>query len=861
MRNESNLDLDRLATNQKIKLKRYWTDRLKDFQLNTYFEGNRESELTGDLPLSGYGELKISFPERLAIKIEKMSSSVLGKQMIVLGSLSVLANKYSSAGDIGIFSPLSTLDEQKQINNQDFVLNRFSEFEELDFSNFLQKVKNNLLDDFKNKGYTLQNLFDEEDPEFNAAPKIGLVIANDDTVVQHDHINFDLLFLLRADRNWTLSVKYNKGEFDPGYIETLAERYFHLTEKLIDEPEVIISEVELASPEERHQVLFEFNQKPSTVPFDGSIISLFESQVKKNPEKLAVSCGESSFSYRELNDLVNQFARFLKKTAAIKADDLIAIELERNAWTLVAILSVLKTGAAYVPIETDFPKDRKAYILSNSKIKILINQELLDLFKEKQQDFSKRNFNSGIQPADLAYVIFTSGSTGEPKGAMVTHEGMINHLLVMGKELHLDAGSKILQNALFTFDISVWQFLNALIVGGETIIYTKDIILNVELFLKQLHADQVSILQIVPSYFGIMLDFLKENRHQYQFDSLNYLLVTGEEISHALLKKWFKLYPGKVVVNAYGPAEAADDVTLYFMDSLPLSYNIPVGKPIMNTRIYLLNKDWNLCPVGIIGEIYVSGICVGRGYLNDQPKTEAAFFIDPFFKEEHQRMYKTGDFGRWLPDGSLEFLGRKDDQIKISGYRIELREIEFQLMLHPGVAHSLVLVKRTASEDYLVAYYTSADGTVPDDLNTFLGTRLPKYMIPAHFIYLSDFPVNSNGKIDKKILPLPGELSAGNNFSAPETMTEEILAEIWSEILNTDKSKISTSKSFFELGGQSLKVMVLVNKISKQFNVNITIPVFFSNPTIRAISLLIEECLLVTEENDKAVQNKTNLII
>jgi len=860
MRIESNLDLDKLATNQKIKLKRYWTDRLKDFQLNTYFEGHQRPGVVLDAPLFGYAEFKLPFPESLSGKMEKMSSSMLGKQMIALCSIAILANKYSSADDIGVFSPLAMFKEGAHIDSHDFVLNRFSEFEELDFSNFLQKVKNNLLNDLKNNSYTIQQLFDEEDPEFNAAPKIGLVTANQDTLVEHDRINFDLLFLLCVQGDWTLTIKYNQSEFDLPYIQTLAERYLHLTEKLIDQPNVAISIMELASPKEKNQILFEFNQAPLPVFFNHSIIDLFELQVKKVPDQTAVTCGFSSLSYRELSELVNQFSRFLKKEFRIKTDDLIAIELEQSVWTLVAILSVFKAGAAYVPMETDFPKQRKDYILSNSKVKVLVTADLISVFKKKQDNFSKRNFRTDIQVGNLAYVIFTSGSTGQPKGAMITHGGMLNHLLAMKNELDLTAKSRISQTAPFTFDISVWQFLNALIVGGKTVIYTKDRILNVEPFLQQLHDDQITILQLVPSYFGVMLDFLKENSHLYQFKSLKYIIVTGEEISHALLKKWFELYPEIVVVNAYGPAEASDDVTLHFMDSLPLSYNIPVGKPIMNTRIYLLNKTGNLCPAGIIGEIYVSGICVGNGYLNDQVKTKEAFLTDPFFKQEY-KMYKTGDYGRWLPDGSLEFLGRKDDQIKISGYRIELREIEFQLALHPLVEHSLVLLKRTDTEDYLVAYYSSRTAEVLPDIAEFLSAKIPRYMVPAYFIHLADFPVNLNGKIDKNALPLPGEQPAEGDFNDPLTMAEEILVDIWSEILNLDKSKISTSKSFFELGGQSLKVMVLVNKISKQFNVNITIPVFFSNPTIKAIGLLVENGLLVTEENDKTVQNKTNIII
>lgn len=861
MKSKSNLDLVKLATNQKIKLKTYWSNRLKNFQLNTYFKGQQQLESGVDSDSFSFAEYKTPFPESLVRKIEKMSPAILGKQIISLSSLSILANKYSSENDIGIFSPLSVVNERQQVNSDDFVLSRFSEFEELDFSNFLQKVKNRLLNDLQYNRYNIQHRFEGEIPELSTVPKVGLVIAERDVDVQHEGMNIHLLFVLLVDCRWTLSIKYKKMEFDSNYIQTLAKRYFYITEKLIDQPNVIISNLELATSEEKNQILFEFNKKPSKTPFNGSVMSLFELQVKKHPENVAVTCSQFSLSYRELSALVNQFARFLKKRLDIKPKDLIGIELEQGVWTLVSILSVFKLGAAYVPIDTDFPKARKDYILHSGKINYLINEELIVLFKENQMDFSKRNFRSSIQPKNLAYVIFTSGSTGQPKGAMITHGGMLNHLLAMKKELGLNARSKVSQTAPFTFDISVWQFLNALIVGGETIVYTKDVMMNMELFLKQLHADQVTILQIVPSYFGLLVDSLKENRHQYQFTFLKYMIVTGEEISHGLLKTWFELYPNKVVVNAYGPAEASDDVTLHFIDSLPFSYNIPVGKPIMNTRVYILDHVRNLCPIGIIGEIYVSGICVGEGYLNEEVKTEQSFSIDPFFKDEHTKMYKTGDFGRWLCDGTLEFCGRKDDQIKINGRRIELREIEFQMALHPMVEQSVVLLKRVGTEDLLVAYYTTMDGIRLTSLREFLGDKMPKYMVPTHIVHLIGFPLNSNGKVDKKALSLPGEFNSGSSVQGPVTMTEEILVDIWAEILNLDKSEICTSKSFFELGGQSLKVMVLVNKISKHFDVNITIPVFFSNPTIKEISRLVEDDLFMIKENLKTDGNKTDVII
>ena len=450
----------------------------------------------------------------------------------------------------------------------------------------------------------------------------------------------------------------------------------------------------------------------------------------------------------------------------------------------------------------------------------------------------EENPEKTASPEDLAYVIYTSGSTGIPKGAMIEHRGMLNHILAEVEQLHITGDSVIAQNASQCFDISVWQFLAALTAGGKTAIYADDLILEPGRFIKQIIKDGVSILEVVPTYLTLMLGILAEN--PAEFKALKYIMPTGEAVTANLIKKWLELYPEVKVVNAYGPAEASDDITQYIMDGIPENEIVPIGKPIRNTRIYITDKEMNLCPVGIAGEICVSGTGVGRGYINDSEKTREVFGCDPFIGRPGVRLYKTGDMGRWLPDGNIEFIGRRDNQVKIRGFRIETGEIESKLCTYEGIKQSIVTDITDEGENrYLCAYFTASEREVAvADLRRHLAQSLPDYMIPSRFMQLEEMPVTHNGKIDRRALPEPEIKETGQvGNELPRNHIEKRLAEIWQEVL--DVKKVSIKDNFFELGGDSIKAIQVSSRLNK-YKMKLEIRAIFQHPQICELSEYIK---------------------
>ncbi|HLP57970.1 MAG TPA: amino acid adenylation domain-containing protein, partial [Candidatus Deferrimicrobium sp.] len=478
-------------------------------------------------------------------------------------------------------------------------------------------------------------------------------------------------------------------------------------------------------------------------------------------------------TYCELDGQVNRLTGVLI-TKGVVYETIVAVMMERSIEMMVAILAVFKAGGAYLPIDADTPQERIDYMLKDSNAKILINEsEIRNAESREQANSNDKNSDAqtknhhpgaGFNTANLAYIIYTSGSTGKPKGAMVEHIGMMNHMWAKVRTLQITSASIVAQTASHTFDISVWQFFVALTQGGCTVIYPESIIMDPMKLAGLLVENRVTILELVPSYLAILLDAI-ENRVPRL--ALAYLLVTGEEIKPALVNRWFAMYPGIKMVNAYGPTEASDDITQHVLTG-PLEHgqHVPIGKPLQNFDIYIVDEQMQLCPLGIKGEIVVSGTGVGRGYLNRPELTAKNFtkIIKSFagvqgglFQKPPLVLYKTGDLGRWLPDGSIEFFGRKDYQVKIRGFRIELGEIENLLVSHPAVKEAVVIDREDSQDQkYLCAYFVAAAETVDTgELKTFLSRSLPDYMTPAHFIRLPQIPLTPNGKIDRAALPAP----------------------------------------------------------------------------------------------------------
>ncbi len=461
-----------------------------------------------------------------------------------------------------------------------------------------------------------------------------------------------------------------------------------------------------------------------------------------------------------------------------------------------------------------------------------------------------RQNNQNTAPApghdDLAYMIYTSGTTGVPKGVMIHQRGMINHLHAKINDLGIQSEDFIAQTASAGFDISVWQFLAALPVGGRTLVFDKEVVLDPPRFLKELQQLRISILETVPSLMSAFLEVVtRENDKALQ--NLRWMIPTGEPLTPHLARLWYKHYPTIKLVNAYGPTEASDDVTHYILHRVPAENetSVPIGKPLQNLHIYILDKNVSLCPVGVRGEICVAGIGVGKGYWKDEEKTAKAFIPNPFIDEigdnDYATIYKTGDIGYLKPDGTVECLGRLDHQVKIRGNRIELGDIERQLLKHDDINEAVVIVKEDDEENkFLCSYFVPTTQQEPntEDLTEFLSMKLPDYMIPAYFVPLDEIPVTPNGKLDVKALPAP-ELQQSDEYIAPQNETEEKLAAIWGRLLGIKQDTISMDANFFHLGGHSLKVTILIAQIRKEFDVKIPLAGIFNEPTIKGIASLI----------------------
>lgn len=495
------------------------------------------------------------------------------------------------------------------------------------------------------------------------------------------------------------------------------------------------------------------------------VYEMIDAFALKTPHKISIRHGGETITYLELYEQSNRLARYLRDLGVTK-DVLVGVLLDRSITMAVSILAVWKAGGAYVPIDPKYPMERIKTIVSDANPLVLMTHKEVMAAKDEQgyfldptnvkqvvfpaedipSKYSTEQVDYGIGMSDLCYVIYTSGSEGKPKGAMIEHLGMTNHMIAMAAELGLTEESVIAQNASHCFDISVWQFFNALLVGGQTNIYSDGIALRPKKFLRDIVSEGITILQVVPSYLSVILEHC--DVASAGLKHLKYLIVTGEKVPAQLIEKWFQLYPEVKVVNAYGPAEVSDDVTLHIMSKMPDGNQIPVGKPIQNLNVYIVDENMKLCEVGEKGEICVSGIGVGRGYLNDPIKTKRSYTTDSFLPAQSHRMYKTGDYGYWTADGILEYCGRIDNMVKIRGFRIELEEVESVLLQFEGIKNAVVITKEESpSVTYMCAYFTADHAIRVTQLRAFLSSKLPGYMVPRHLKQREALPLNDNGKI------------------------------------------------------------------------------------------------------------------
>ncbi|CAM4092980.1 non-ribosomal peptide synthetase [Pseudoalteromonas ostreae] len=686
---------------------------------------------------------------------------------------------------------------------------------------------------------------------------------------------FDLsLDISESNGGLTLVWDYAVDLFNATTIENMAGHFNQLLSALVKNPNMPLSKISMLTLDEQRNILNEFNGRTVKYLGEPCIHQRFEQQVNAHADNIAVVGDNTSLTYLELNKKANQLAHYLRESG-VEKNTLVGIYAKRSPEFLISILAIMKAGGAYLPLDPVNPQERIEYMLLDSELTLLISsQELLsnlsldDSIKTLEMDngFAELAKWSDENPVwcnngdDLAYMIYTSGSTGHPKGALVHHAGALNHIdaefdvLDFMDENHQLLAKNFLQSAASSSDISVWQFLAPLMCGGKTVIL--DDMSNMPKLLRLLQSNDVHLMQAAPVVLQLFIDYLETlPESERGLTELQWMMSIGEAAAVPLVNHWLTLYPEIPVMNGYGPSEASDDITEYVIrETLPLSTpSIPIGRPLPNLTMYVLDKGLQLQPIGVPGELCVSGVGVGKGYWRNPERTSHSFVANPYSEyqgvEVHGKtLYKTGDLGRWLPDGTIEYIGRIDSQVKVRGFRVEIGEIEAALAKVEGVCECAVIIRQDKHGNNFLAAYIVDKSKQLDDIyiRRELRQSLPEYMIPASFTLMAEMPLNGADKIDRKALPEP-TFTLSEDFVQPCTPTERKLADIWCNLLGLED--VSANANFFNCGGHSILTVKLLTKITQQFNRNLSVRDIFEVDTLASLAQLIDS------ENEEANAN------
>lgn len=727
---------------------------------------------------------------------------------------------------------------------------------------FLQEIKAQTLHAYDNQEYSFEELVEKvvkqrdmgRNPLFdvmfvlqNQSAPSESVKASDE--IKYTHTTGQAKFDLRIDvqegtESMLFHIEYSTRLFLPATIERFISCLRTLLKSMSHGLDKKIGELDILGEEEKVQLLEGFNNTAAAYPSDETVYTLFAKKAAAMPAAEALVCGAQRLTYSEVDRLSSRVAELLVKQG-VKRGDIVALMLERSVEMMTGILGVLKAGAAYLPIATDYPQERRDFIFSDSGARfVLVNKAyeapaavtFLDIREEMLpagitgEDFSPVK----AEASGLAYVIYTSGSTGLPKGAMIEHGALVNRLHWMQKAYPLVPGDSILQKTPYTFDVSVWELLLWGITGAKLVMLEPGGEKYPDQIISAIEREKITMLHFVPSMLKIFLGYISGTDKVPELRSLKRVVCSGEALGKTEADQFTGLLTttnGTALSNLYGPTEATIDVSYY--ECTPPSYGetIPIGKPIDNIRLYILDPFLQPQPVGVTGELYIAGVGLGRGYLNNPSLTESRFVANPFTKGG--RMYRTGDLARWQPDGNIDYLGRIDDQVKLRGFRIELGEIESLLKTYTGIRDAVVAVRGNNEDKFLCAYYVSEQETAPADLQAYLSAKLPAYMVPAFYMNIPVIPLSRNGKADRKALP-EFEFQGSSEYVAPQNDIQSRIIGVWAEVLGIDKDKIGVSNNFFELGGNSLKIIRLAKQMSEALQREVSVISLFKYPNIKS---------------------------
>ncbi|MBS7842014.1 amino acid adenylation domain-containing protein [Pseudomonas fluorescens] len=664
----------------------------------------------------------------------------------------------------------------------------------------------------------------------SSAPTLALGDLALERIVEHSHFaKFDLSLDLGEVQGTIIgALEYAVALFDESTVRRYVGYFTRLLRAMVDNDQAVLEQVPLVDERERQQLLFDFNATAVDYDLEQTLHGMFEAQVARTPHAIALKAGELQLTYAELNARANQLAHHLL-ALGVQPGSRVAICVERGLDMVIGLYAILKAGAAYVPLDPAYPLERLAYMLADSApVAVLAQAATRGLLGDvavvdlDQPCWQHQTLDNPTVAAVSAYVIYTSGSTGQPKGVINEHAGVVNRLLWMQDAYALTADDAVLQKTPFSFDVSVWEFFWPLSTGARLVMARPEGHKDPAYLCAVIAAEQITTLHFVPS----MLDVFLAHGDVSQAAGVVRVMCSGEALPGSLVRRFKQQLPGSELHNLYGPTEAAVDVTAWNCAGAVTPDNTPIGKPIANTRLYVLDAQLQPVPLGVVGELFIGGVQVARGYLNRPQLTAERFLQDPFTEG---RMYRTGDVGRYWPDGTLEYLGRNDDQVKIRGLRIELGEIQARLTECAAVSEAAVV----ARDERLVAYYTGVRTPI-DTLRAQLLRHLPAFMVPAVFVHLEALPLSPNGKLDRKALPAPGaDAVAVRAYEAPQGEREMIIAALWAELL--DVERVGRHDHFFELGGHSLLAVSLMGRL-RHLGLAAPVKVLFGQPTLCAFA-------------------------
>ncbi|MEH1791670.1 non-ribosomal peptide synthetase [Nostoc sp.] len=878
--------------NDLLSQKIYWINKLSGElpETNLMLDYVRPS-----FPSDRNKSLSFDLSNDLSKAIIKLAKgSYFSTYLILVSALNILLQKYTRNNDVIIGIPIYEENGTGCINNKVIPL-RTQVTRQLSFKDFTFEVKDAIIGAFNNQNYNFHELIKllELPTSPNRCPLFDIVVLLENIHSKKDlnQLNNDITISFSVNGEGIIAnIEYKEHLFKDENIKLMIRYYTNGLENIINKLNNRISDILFLKEFDKHQLLKIYNNKTKEYPVDRTINKLFENQVSQTPNKIAVVHQSTKLTYQEINIKANRIARLLRKIGVSKGE-FVGIFKARDINFLVAILAIYKAGGAYIPIDSTYPPNRIKYMLSNSEVKFILTDcsllnSLSDLVEDDSQlssiiclddvlnrtkiwanktelkiyskcDFDQlpheniEHLNDAVTPA---YMLYTSGSTGLSKGAIVRHDGAINHIYAQFDELELRSEFCFLQSAPSSTDISVWQFLAPLLIGGKTIIVDIETVAIPDQLFAVLKSEKITVVELVPTLFGGLLEYASQlPNYERVLPDLKWMILSGESVSVKWVNRWLEIYPHIRIANAYGPTEAADDITQFIVNK-PLPENqrtVPIGKPLANLNLYILDEEMQLLPIGVPGEICVSGIGVGDGYWKNEEKTNLSFVPNPFTDtinslagNRRDVIYKTGDLGRWLTDGNIEFLGRIDHQVKIRGFRVELGEIETFLGQHPNVRENVVVVQQEQADNVqLVAYVVAKTEVVPSisELRSFLKGKLPDHMIPSAFVVLKNLPLAPSGKVDRKALPKPDNLrpELETAYVSPRNEIERTVADIWQKVLKVEK--VGIKDNFFDLGGHSLNVLQVYSKVRELLKADLAITDLFKYPTINSLSQYLSQ--------------------